>query len=103
MYMMSFFSIPKGVIKSLIILDLDFSGKAMKIRKNTGLLSALFYPNPNMREGGGGLEIHDLNIKILALLGKWLFKLLTTDGTWQKLIRNKYLASKPLVEVEWKQ
>jgi hypothetical protein len=36
-------------------------------------------------------------------LSKWLFKLLTTDGTWKQLLRNKYLGSKPLVQVERKQ
>jgi hypothetical protein len=51
----------------------------------------------------GGLGIHDLSIKNTALLGKWLFKLLTSDGVWQQLLRNKYLGSVPLSQVEWKQ
>jgi hypothetical protein len=46
------------------------------------------------------LGIADLNLKNIALLSKWLFKLLTTDGTWQQLLRNKYLGSKPLVQLE---
>jgi hypothetical protein len=50
----------------------------------------------------GGWGIMDLNLKNRALLSKWLFKLLTTEGTWQQLLRNKYLGSKPLVHVEWK-
>ncbi|WVZ58599.1 hypothetical protein U9M48_008856 [Paspalum notatum var. saurae] len=48
----------------------------------------------------GGLGIHDLNIKNTTLLSKWLFKLLTSDGTWQQLLKNKYLGSKPLVQVK---
>jgi hypothetical protein len=38
------------------------------------------------------------------LLSKWLSKLLTSDGTWQQLLRNKYLSlsSKPLVHAVWK-
>jgi hypothetical protein len=48
MYMMSFFLYQRGSLKSLIILDLDSSSKAMKIRKNIGLLSGVFYPNQNM-------------------------------------------------------
>jgi hypothetical protein len=51
----------------------------------------------------GWLGITDLNFKNIALLSKWLFKLVTTDGTWQQLLRNKYLGSKPLVQVERKQ
>jgi hypothetical protein len=44
----------------------------------------------------------DLDLKNRAQLSKWLFKLLTMEGTWQQLLRNKYLRSKPLVQVEWK-
>ena len=38
-----------------------------------------------------GLGIHDLQVKNDVLLSKWLFKLLTEDGVWQTLLRNKYL------------
>jgi hypothetical protein len=38
----------------------------------------------------------------MALLSKWLYRLLTTDGTWQEILRNKYLGTKPLVQVQWK-
>ena len=50
----------------------------------------------------GGLGIHNLELKNIALLSKWLYRLLTTDGTWQQLIRNKYIGTKPLVQVQWK-
>ena len=50
----------------------------------------------------GGLGIHDLNMKNTALLSKWIYKLLTSDGLWQQLLRNKYLGSKYLAQVEWK-
>lgn len=46
--------------------------------------------------------MHDLDTKNTALLSKWLFKLLTSDGTWQQIPHNKYLGSKPLTQVEWK-
>ena len=36
------------------------------------------------------------------MLSKWLYRLLTTDGTRQQIIRNKYLGTKPLVQVQWK-
>jgi hypothetical protein len=38
----------------------------------------------------------------MALLSKWLYRLLTTDGTWQEILCNKYLGTKPLVQVQWK-
>lgn len=50
----------------------------------------------------GDLGIQDLDIKKTALLSKWLFKLLATDGTWQEILRNKYLGSKPLSQVQWR-
>ena len=47
-------------------------------------------------------RIQNLELKNIALLSKWLYRLLTTDGTWQQIIRNKYLGTKPLVQVQWK-
>jgi hypothetical protein len=44
----------------------------------------------------GGLGIHDLEVKNTALLGKWLFKLLMEDGTWQTILKIKYIGSKAL-------
>jgi hypothetical protein len=50
----------------------------------------------------GGLGIQDLEVKNTALLGKWLFRLLTVDGVWQTLLRRKYVGSKALSHVFWK-
>ena len=50
----------------------------------------------------GGLGIQELQIKNSALLGKWLFKLLTEDGVWQSILRRKYIGSKALSQVYWK-
>jgi hypothetical protein len=49
----------------------------------------------------GGLGIHDLEVKNTALLGKWLFKLLTKDDTWQTILKRKYVSSKALSQVLW--
>jgi hypothetical protein len=54
-------------------------------------------------QGSRGFGIHDLDIKNKVLLSKWLFQLLTTDGTLQQLLCNKYLlGSKSLSQVKWK-
>jgi hypothetical protein len=50
----------------------------------------------------GGLGINDLQVKNTTLLGKWLFKLLTEDGMWQILLKQKYVSSKALSQVLWK-
>ena len=36
------------------------------------------------------------------MLSIWLYRLLITDVTWQQILRNKYLGSKLLVQVQWK-
>jgi hypothetical protein len=46
--------------------------------------------------------VHDLEVKNSALLGKWLFKLLTEDGAWQTLLKRKYVGAKALSQVLWK-
>jgi hypothetical protein len=33
-------------------------------------------------------------------LSKWLFKLINEEGTWQDLLRRKYLSNKTLTQVE---
>jgi hypothetical protein len=50
----------------------------------------------------GGLGIHDLEVKNTALLGKWLFKLLTEEGTWQTILKRKYIGPKALSKVLWR-
>jgi hypothetical protein len=49
-----------------------------------------------------GLGIHDLEIKNIALLSKWLFSLLTEHGIWQTLLKRKYVGSKTLSQMVWK-
>jgi hypothetical protein len=48
-----------------------------------------------------GLGSQDLMVKNMALLGKWLFKLLTEDGILQTLLRRKYIVSKVLSRIFW--
>jgi hypothetical protein len=43
-----------------------------------------------------GLGVVDLRVMNFCLMCKWLWKLETTDGLWQNLIRAKYLKDKPL-------
>jgi hypothetical protein len=39
----------------------------------------------------GGLGVHNLEVKNMAWLGKWLARLLTKDGVWQQLLWQKYV------------
>jgi hypothetical protein len=46
--------------------------------------------------------MHDLEVNTSALIGKWLFKLLTEDGVWKTLLKRKYIGTKALSQVLWK-
>jgi hypothetical protein len=90
MYIMSFFAIPKGV-------HFFWQSDEQKRKYRLAKWDILCQP-----KNQGGLGIHNLDIKNTALLSKWLFKLLTTEGTWQQMLCKKYLGSKPLSQVQWK-
>jgi hypothetical protein len=99
MYMMFFFQIPKGVRKKLDYYRSRFFWQSDEHKRKYRLArwSILCLPRDQ-----GGIEIHNLELKNMALLSKWMYRLLTTDGTWQEILRNKYLGTKPLVQVQWK-
>jgi hypothetical protein len=47
----------------------------------------------------GVLGITNLDAQNVCLLSKWLFKLLTEEGTWQQILKRKCLGSKTLTHV----
>ena len=47
----------------------------------------------------GGLGVLDLETMNKSLLCKWLWKLENTEGTWQELLRRKYLHTKVLSQL----
>ena len=64
-------------MKSWIIFYLDFFGKVTSIKK----VSLVKWDILCQPKNQGGLEIHNLELKNIALLSKWLYRLLTTYGT----------------------
>jgi hypothetical protein len=99
MYMMSFLAIPSGVLKKLDYLRSRFYWQGDGHKKKYRLAKWDIICRPKEQ---GGLGIHDLEIKNKALISKWLYKLLTTDGIWQQPLRNKYLGSQHLSQAYWK-
>jgi hypothetical protein len=93
MYMMSFFPLPKGVRRKLnyFLSRLFWQGNDNKRKYRLVKWDILCQPKDQ-----GGLGILELNTMNTALLSKWMYKLLTSDGMWQQLLRNKYVGSKPL-------
>ena len=47
----------------------------------------------------GGLGIQNVALKNVALLSKWLFKILTEEGVWLEILKNKYMKGRPLTTV----
>jgi hypothetical protein len=99
MFMMSFFEIPKGVVKNLDHYRYRFfwQGSSQKHEYRLAKWDILCRPKDQ-----GGLGILDLQLQNKCLLAKWLVNLLNTDGMWQTMLQNKYLRSKSLTQVEAK-
>jgi hypothetical protein len=96
LYMLSFFQVPKGVLQRLDFYRSRFFWQGDSEKKKYRLVK--WNVVCRLRDQGG-LGIHDLEAKNIALLGKWLYKLLTEDGVWQILLRRKYIGSKALSQI----
>lgn len=85
MYMMSFFAIPKEVIKKIDYFRSRFywQGDGHKCKYQPARWDVLCRPKDQW-----GLVLHDLACKNIALLSEWLFKLLTTNEAQQQLLCN---------------
>jgi hypothetical protein len=97
--MLSFFLLPKGVLNGLDFFRSRFFWQGDSKMKKYRLVKWSVVCTPKDQ---GGLGIQDLEVKNAALLGKWLFKLLTEDGIWQTILRRKYVGSKVVSQVLWK-
>ena len=97
MFLLSFFEIPIGVCKRLDFFRSRFFWQSDGHKRKYRLTKWNIICRPK-EQGGLGIEV--LDIKNKCLLSKWLFKLLTEDGVWHELMRNKYLHSKSLSQVK---
>ena len=99
LYAFFFFEIPKEVLKKLNFYRSRFfwQGDGHKRKYRLSKWDILCRPKEQ-----GGLGIMDLKVRNKFFLSKWLFKLTNEDGIWQQILRNKYLKSKTLTQVEKK-
>jgi hypothetical protein len=81
----------------LNILDQDFFWQNDEHKKKYRLAKWNILCQPKEQ---GGIGIQNLDLQNKCLLSKWLFKLCNEEGTWQELIRNKYLQNKTLSQSE---
>lgn len=100
MFMMSFFEIPKEVIKKLDHYRSRFFWQGNEDKKKYRLAKWDLLCRPKDQSG---LGIIDLQIHNQCLLSKWIFKLLNEDRMWQSILNNKYLGSKTLSQTNVKQ
>ena len=98
-YVLSFFEIPKEVLKKLNHFRSRFFWQGNRHKRKYRLKKWSILCRPKRQ---GGLEIMDLETLNKCLLSKWLFKLINEEGIWQQLLRNKYLANKTIIQVEKK-
>jgi hypothetical protein len=99
MFMMSFFEVPKGVLKNLDHLRSRYfwQGSNNKHKYRLAIWDILC-----RHKDQGGLGILNLQLQNKCMLAKWIVNLLNTDGTWQSLLMNKYLRTKTLTQVSSK-
>jgi hypothetical protein len=100
MYMMSFFRIPKGVLKKLDYYRSRFFWQCDDHKKKYRLAKWSILHKP--RSVGAGWALLTWIYKINVFFGKWIFKLLNEDGLWQQVLKKKYLMGKTLSQVERK-
>jgi hypothetical protein len=93
MFMMYFFEVPKGVLKNLDHFRSIFFLQGFAIKHKYRLAKWDISCRPKDQ---GGLGILNLQLQNKCLLAKWLVNLLNTEGTWQSLLRDKYLRTKTL-------
>jgi hypothetical protein len=82
MFMISFFRIPKGVLKRPDDYRSRFFWQSDEHKKNYRLAKWNILSIPKSL---GGMGITNLDAQNVCLLSKWLYKLLNEEGTWQTL------------------
>ncbi|WVZ94415.1 hypothetical protein U9M48_040308, partial [Paspalum notatum var. saurae] len=90
-FMMSFFEVPKDILKKLDFYRSTFlwQGDSYKKKYRLARWEILCLPKEQ-----GGLGIRNLNI---CLLSQWLYKLINEEGAWQNILKKKYLEMRALV------
>ena len=100
MFMILFFKIPKGVLRKIDYYRSRFFWQGNEHKTKCRLTRWNIICRSKDQ---GGLGVHNLEIQNQCLLSKWLFKLINEQGVWQDLLKRKYLGTKSITQVEWKQ
>jgi len=98
MFMLSFFEIPREVLKKLDYYRSRFFWQSDEHKQKYRLTRWSVLCSPKDQ---GGLSILNLDAHNKCLLSKWLFKLINEEGIWQTLLKRKYLWYKNITQVDY--
>ncbi|WVZ53529.1 hypothetical protein U9M48_004457, partial [Paspalum notatum var. saurae] len=88
MFMMSFFEVPKCILKKLDFYRSTFFRQGDSHKKKYRLVRWKILCLPKEQ---GGLGIRNLEIQNICLLSKWLYKLINEEGVWQNILERRAL------------
>ena len=94
--MLSFFRITKGILRKVDYYRSRFFLQNNEHKKKYRLEKWGLLNTPKCMRG---LGITNLDTQNNCLLSKWLLMLMNEEGTWQKLLKRKYLQNKTLSQV----
>ena len=97
LFMLSFLEAPKGVLKKW---DIHRKRMIWNENENKKKYHLVKWETVCLPKESGGLGVLDLGTMNKSLLCKWLWKLDNTEGTWQELLRSKYLHNQVLSQAQ---
>jgi hypothetical protein len=83
MFMLSFFKVPRGVVKKLDYFRSRFFWQSDEHKKKYRLTKSKLVYTP---KDPGGLGVLNLDVHNKCLLSKWLFRSLNGNGVWQQCL-----------------
>lgn len=93
--MMSFFRMPKGVMKRVNFFRARVLWDEMEGVKKIHLVN---WANVCLPRDQAGLGVTNLEYKNISLLCKWLWRLENEEGDWQRLLMTKYVKNGTLTQ-----
>jgi hypothetical protein len=98
--MLSMYSAPEGVINKMDIYRKRLLWQGGNTSRKFHLANWNIVCLPKDQ---GGLGVIDLRCMNFSLLAKWIWRLESTEGLWQQIVRRKYIKGNPLILVDKKQ
>lgn len=95
---MSMYLLPKTILKRLDKTRKRFFWQGGKLKKKYHLVK---WEKICLPKEKGGLGVHDLKRMNYSLLCKWWWKLENEEGTWQEIVKKKYVKQQPIGQLKY--